>query len=158
MLSRSSVYGARPGQSQKPNFRVFFNRPVLPERYEIKAFENSFIGYISPLDNENAFLFKSNECLFEKSAKEYKSKEQITNQNPILSWSELLKELETPNVSADTISKAVRRSISQEHKRVSTPWAIGGCASGYQIVDDQVKDNKEHPTPASCKYQKIAID
>ena len=94
----------------------------------------------------------------EKRAEECKSKEQITNQNPVLNWSELLKELETPNVSVDTIGKAVRRSISKGHKKVSTPWAIGGCASGYQIVEDQVKDRKERPTPTSCKYQKIALD
>ena len=94
----------------------------------------------------------------EKEAEESKSKERITNQNPVLNWSELLKELESPNVSADTIGKAVGRSISKGHKRVSTPWAIGGCASRYQIVDDPVKDNKERPTPASCKYQKVAID
>ena len=94
----------------------------------------------------------------EKEAEESKSKERITNQNPVLNWSELLKVLESPNVSADTIGKAVGRSISKGHKRVSTPWTIGGCASGYQIVDNPVKDNKERPTPASCKYQKIAID
>jgi hypothetical protein len=94
----------------------------------------------------------------EKEAEESKGKKQSTNPNPVLDWSELLKELETPNVSANTISRAIGRSISNGQKKGSPPWAIGGCASEYQIVDDPIKENQQRPTSASCKYQKIAID
>jgi hypothetical protein len=94
----------------------------------------------------------------EKKAEESKSRKPITNQNPVLSWSELLKKLETPNISANTISRAVGRSIRKGQKKGSPPWAIGGCASEYQIVDNPLRDHKELPTAASCKYQKIAID
>ena len=94
----------------------------------------------------------------EKETGESKSKKPITNPNPVLNWSELLKELETPNISANTISRAVGRSISKGQKKGFLPWAIGGCAAEYQIVDDQLRDHKGLPTPSSCKYQKIAID
>jgi hypothetical protein len=94
----------------------------------------------------------------EKKAEESKSRKPITNQNPVLSWSELLKELETPNVSANTISRAVGRSIRKGQKKGSPPWTIGGCASEYQIVDNPLRDNKELPTASTCKYQKVAKD
>jgi hypothetical protein len=94
----------------------------------------------------------------EKETEESKSKKPITNPNPVLNWSELLKELETPNISANTISRAVGRGISKGQKKGFLPWAIGGCAAEYQIVDDQLRDHKGLPTPSSCKYQKIAID
>lgn len=94
----------------------------------------------------------------EKETEESKNKKQITNPNPVLGWSELLKELATPNVPANTISKAVERSIVKRHKKVCLPWTIGGCASEYQIVDDPIKENQQRPTPATCQYQKIAID
>ena len=64
----------------------------------------------------------------------------------------------TPNVPCDTIRNAVNRSIDDGHKKVCLPWAIGGCASEYQIVNYQIKDKKLHPTPVTCKYQKIVIN
>ena len=94
----------------------------------------------------------------EKEAEESKGKKQSTNPNPVLDWKGLLKDLENPNISHDTIRKAVKRSIIDGQKNGRPPWAIGGCASEYQIVDSQAKANIGHPTPGSCKYQKIAID
>ena len=94
----------------------------------------------------------------EKEAEEGTGKKQSTNPNPVLAWKELLKDLENPNISHDTIRKAVERSIIDGQKNGRPPWAIGGCASEYQIVDSQAKANIGHPTPGSCKYQKIAID
>lgn len=94
----------------------------------------------------------------EKEAEESKIKKPFTNPNPVLNWKGLLKELGNPNVSADTIRQAVKRSIIDRHKNGYPPWEIGGCVSEYQIVDYQVKDNIGHPTPATCRYQKIAID
>ena len=94
----------------------------------------------------------------EKEAEESKTKKAFTNTNPVLSWKELLRELMTPNISANTISRAVGRSIRKGQKKGSPPWTIGGCASEYQIVDNPLRDNKELPTAASCKYQKVAKD
>lgn len=78
----------------------------------------------------------------EKEAEGSKNTKPIANLNPVLDWKELLKKLMTPNVPCDTIRNAVNRSIEDGHKKVCLPWAIGGCASEYQIVNYQIKDKK----------------
>jgi len=80
------------------------------------------------------------------------------NANPKMSWKEFAGELKKDFHSDTTIRNAVRRCISDNHGKQPEPWPIGGCASKYQIVDPKVKSNKDHPTPAVCKYQRISQD
>ena len=80
------------------------------------------------------------------------------NTNPIMNWRELSKELKKAFHSDAAIRKAVKRSIDVYHGKQDTPWPMSGCASEHQIVATEIKRNKEHPTPASCKYQRISQD
>ncbi len=67
---------------------------------------------------------------------------------------QLQKELEKDHHIPGTIGKAIKRSIDKNFDKTGLPWAIGGCASEYEIVDYAFRRNKENPTPAHCKYQK----
>ena len=80
------------------------------------------------------------------------------NTNPKMSWKEFADELKKDFQSDTTIRNAVKRCISDNYGKQPDPWPIGGCASEYQIVDPKIKSNKEHPTPAVCKYQRISQD
>ena len=80
------------------------------------------------------------------------------NANPKMSWKEFADELKKDFHSDTTIRNAVKRCISDNHGKQPDPWPIGGCASEYQIVDPKIKSNKDHPTPAFCKYQRISQD
>ncbi len=91
-------------------------------------------------------------------AEERKSRKPVANLNPVLNWEELKEELGSPNISVNSINKNVERNVKRCYKKVCLPWAIGGCVSEYQIVGHQLKDGIDHPTPDSCKYQKISLD
>jgi len=80
------------------------------------------------------------------------------NANPVLSWEEFAEELKKDFHSDTTIRKAAQRTIDDYHGKQQDPWPMGGCAAEYQIVDPKTKRNREHPTPASCKYQRISQD
>lgn len=80
------------------------------------------------------------------------------NTNPKMTWKEFADKLKKDFHSDTTIRNAVSRCISDNHGKRPDPWPIGGCASEYQIVDPKIKSNKDHPTPAFCKYQRISQD
>ena len=92
------------------------------------------------------------------SQQEANDKSKSQNTNPLLSWKEFKGELKESFHSDTAISKAAQRSIEDYHGKQEDPWPMGGCASEYQIVDPEIRKNKDRPTPSSCKYQKISQD
>ena len=78
--------------------------------------------------------------------------------NPMLSWKELLAELEREQYGSDAVKEAVSRCIREWNKKRDPPWPIKGCAESYEVADFQIRANKDIPTPAYCKYRKISRD
>ena len=77
------------------------------------------------------------------------------NPNPILNLRELIKELEKVGYEDSAARTETTRSINKWFGKRKHPWPIGGCAAEYQIVESEIKEGKDKPTPAWCKYQKI---
>lgn len=82
----------------------------------------------------------------------------ISNQNPVISWNELLKAVKTEFVLYDRITKAAQRAIDKASKANKTPWPMRSVLSDYQIFELASMPGKGHPTPAACLYQRIIQD
>lgn len=82
----------------------------------------------------------------------------ISNQNPVISWNELLKAVQTEFVLYEAITKAAKRAIEKASKANKTPWPMTSVLSDYQIFTLKNHPGKGRPTPAHCLYQRISND
>jgi hypothetical protein len=104
----------------------------------------------------NKWGIRAAHSALDEEAKAPSQKEIFINTNPILSWGNWVKELEPLSITTDCLNKAVKRCVQQNFGKTDLPWKLRGCGDGYLIVGlGEFKDNKNHPTPAVCKYQKI---
>jgi hypothetical protein len=84
---------------------------------------------------------------------------ESNNPNPILTYKELQKEFQDADYAA--VKQAVDRAIAdglakgEGLAKEKRPWPMGGIADQYQIVNAGIREGRNKPTPAACKYQKI---
>jgi len=82
----------------------------------------------------------------------------IDNPHPVLDWENYRNQV-VNKLNSDTKERnAVQRSIAKYFNKRPLPWPIGRRESEYQIVDYDINDKYDHPTPLYCKYQKIQFD
>ena len=85
--------------------------------------------------------------------------EDSNNPNPILTYKELKREFRRADYAA--VKQAVDRAIAdglakgEGLAKEKRPWPVKGVADQYQIVNAGIREGRNKPTPAACKYQKI---